>query len=76
VYTHVMPGNQWDAAERFASLVEGGKHDERPGNIRAASPGHSGRWGNALTCADVVSEGGLEPLASITAARADSWLSV
>jgi hypothetical protein len=29
-----------------------------------------------FTCADVVSEGGLEPLAYITAAGTDHWLSV
>ena len=28
VYAHVMPGNQRDAAELFASLVKGGMHDE------------------------------------------------
>jgi integrase len=76
VYAHVMPGNQRDAAELFASLVKGGTHDPAPGNIRAASPQCHSRSAGPLTCTDVVSEGGLEPLAYILGASAEPWLSV
>jgi Phage integrase family len=61
VYAHVLPGSQREAAEMFASLVEGGKHDERSRNIRAASRAIPGRSCAALTCVDVVSEGGSHP---------------
>jgi len=61
VYAHVMPGNQRDAAELFGSLIKGEMHDEQTRNIRAASRAVPGWPCAALTCADVVSEGGLEP---------------
>jgi hypothetical protein len=38
-YAHVLPGSQRDAAERFASLIERGKHNERAGT----SERHHGR---------------------------------
>jgi hypothetical protein len=53
-----------------------GKRNEAPGNIRAASRAVPGWPCAALTCVDVVSEGGLEPFAYITAAGTDPWLSV
>jgi integrase len=61
VYAHVLPGSQREAAELFASLVERGKRNEAPGNIRAASRAVPGWPCAALTCVDVVSEGGLHP---------------
>jgi hypothetical protein len=38
MYAHVMPSNQRDAAEVFASWSRGEMHDEQAGNIR----GHHG----------------------------------
>ena len=66
----------WPSPTRCSACVMGLKRESEPAHIRAASPGHSGRYRRPLTCTDVVSEGGFEPLAYPLAASADPWLSV
>ena len=63
VYAHVLPGGQRDAANLFAALVEGANDVPEAASIRLASAACRGGNYNPLTCVDVVSEAGVEPIA-------------
>jgi hypothetical protein len=59
VCAHVMPGNQRDAAELSARRVREGRCLMRSG--KSVAERHLRENYKGLNCADVVSEGGLEP---------------